>query len=302
MEAQGYTWKDREGTERDILDILIQDYQMNSARIRVWVNPDMNDYLNGYMNAEKAAELAVRASSKGMRIMLTLHYSDSWADPGQQNKPKAWQQLSFSQLVNAVHDHTVSVMETMKAHGITPEWVQVGNETDHGMLWDDGKASEHMDQYAALVSAGHQAVKSVSPVTQTLVHVSNGYDQQLFQWNIGGLMEHGAAFDVLGMSLYPEQGESTAKVKQLMANAEHMAASYGKSIIISEIGMDYNLPEECRAFVHALNHEIKTMPEGKGLGVFYWEPQAPPGYNNGYNKGAWQTDGRPSIALEGFLE
>lgn len=135
MEAQGYKWKDKTGVQRDILDILKNDYQINSARIRVWVNPNMNDYMNGYLNAEKAAELAQRAKNKGMSIMLTLHYSDSWADPGQQNKPYAWRNFTFQQLMDAVYSHTVYVMNTMKNKGVTPDWVQVGNETNNGMLW-----------------------------------------------------------------------------------------------------------------------------------------------------------------------
>lgn len=117
MEAQGMTWKDKKGVRRDILQILRDDYQINSVRIRVWVNPDMKDYASGYMNAEKAAELAQRAKKLGMSVMLTLHYSDSWADPGQQNKPYAWRNFTFTQLMDAVWSHTVYVMNTMKSKG-----------------------------------------------------------------------------------------------------------------------------------------------------------------------------------------
>ncbi|WP_025723267.1 glycosyl hydrolase 53 family protein, partial [Paenibacillus polymyxa] len=122
MEAQGMTWKDKKGVRRDVLQILRDDYQINSVRIRVWVNPNMNDYASGYMNAEKAAELAQRAKKLGMSVMLTLHYSDSWADPGQQNKPYAWRNFNFTQLMDAVWSHTVYVMNTMKSKGVTPDW------------------------------------------------------------------------------------------------------------------------------------------------------------------------------------
>ena len=184
MEAQGYVWKDKNGTQRDILQILRDDYQINSFRIRVFVNPS-SDYGNGYMNKERAAALAQRAKNLGMRVMLTLHYSDSWADPGQQTKPAAWSGYTFQQLMDAVYNHTRDVMFAMQNVGVTPDWVQIGNETNNGMLWDDGKASVSMSNYAQFVTTGHNAVKSVSSSTKTLVHLANGNDNSTFVWNIG---------------------------------------------------------------------------------------------------------------------
>ncbi|MFB5265822.1 arabinogalactan endo-beta-1,4-galactanase [Paenibacillus enshidis] len=301
MEKQGYTWKDKRGVQKDVLQILRDDYQINSVRIRVWVNPNMNDYANGYMNADKAAELAARAKKLGMSIMLTLHYSDSWADPGQQNKPYAWRNFTFQQLMDAVWAHTVYVMNTMKQHGVTPDWVQIGNETNNGMLWEDGKASVNMKNYAWLVNTGHNAVKSVSSSTKTIVHLANGFDNSLFQWNIGGLVNNGANFDIIGMSLYPFASDWSTKVTQTVSNANNMIATYGKPVMITEIGMDYNEPAAAKSFISDMKSKIRGIAGGKGLGVFYWEPEAVPGYNDGYNKGAWQADGKPTIALEGFL-
>ncbi|MFM9281188.1 glycoside hydrolase family 53 protein [Paenibacillus jiagnxiensis] len=301
MEKQGYTWKDKRGVQKDVLQILRDDYQINSVRIRVWVNPNMNDYANGYMNADKAAELAARAKKLGMSVMLTLHYSDSWADPGQQTKPYAWRNFTFQQLMDAVWAHTVYVMNTMKEHGVTPDWVQIGNETNNGMLWEDGKASVNMKNYAWLVNTGHNAVKSVSSSTKTIVHLANGFDNSLFQWNIGGLVSNGANFDIIGMSLYPSASDWSTKVTQTVSNANNMIATYGKPVMITEIGMDYNEPAAAKSFISDIKTKIRGIAGGKGLGVFYWEPEAVPGYNDGYNKGAWQADGKPTIALEGFL-
>jgi arabinogalactan endo-1,4-beta-galactosidase len=301
MEKQGYTWKDKRGAQKDVLQILRDDYQINSVRIRVWVNPNMNDYANGYMNADKAAELAARAKKLGMSVMLTLHYSDSWADPGQQTKPYAWRNFTFQQLMDAVWAHTVYVMNTMKEHGVTPDWVQIGNETNNGMLWEDGKASLNMKNYAWLVNTGHNAVKSVSSSTKTIVHLANGFDNSLFQWNIGGLVSNGAKFDIIGMSLYPSASDWSTKVTQTVSNANNMIVTYGKPVMITEIGMDYNQPAAAKSFISDIKSKIRGIAGGKGLGVFYWEPEAVPGYNDGYNKGAWQADGKPTIALEGFL-
>lgn len=301
MEAQGMTWKDKKGVRRDVLQILRDDYQINSVRIRVWVNPNMNDYASGYMNAEKAAELAQRAKKLGMSVMLTLHYSDSWADPGQQNKPYVWRNFNFTQLMDAVWSHTVYVMNTMKSKGVTPDWVQIGNETNNGMLWEDGKASLNMKNYAWLVNTGNNAVKSVSSSTKTIVHLANGDNGSVLNWNIGGLIDNGAKFDLIGFSLYPSPSDWQGKVDQTLINANNLIAKYGKGIVISEIGMDYNEPAASKAFITAIKTKVRNIGDGKGVGVFYWEPAATPGYNHGYNKGAWQPDGKPTSALEGFI-
>lgn len=300
MEAQGYTWKDKNGVTRDIIQILKQDYQINSVRIRVFVNPSSN-YGNGYMNKDRAATLAKRAKDAGMSVMLTLHYSDSWADPGKQTKPAAWASYSFQQLMDAVWNHTREVMTAMQSKGVTPDWVQIGNETNDGMLWNDGKASLNMQNYAWLINTGNNAVKSISSATKTIVHLSNGYDNSLFVWNIGGLIASGATFDIIGMSLYPTSADWSTKVTQTVSNSNNMISRYGKPVMITEIGMDYNQPAAAKSFVADIKTKIRNIAGGKGLGVFYWEPEATPGYNGGYNKGAWQADGKPTIALDGFL-
>ncbi|MFD0673181.1 arabinogalactan endo-beta-1,4-galactanase [Cohnella sp. GCM10027633] len=300
MEAQGYKWKDKNGVQRDIIDILKNDYQINSVRIRVFVNPSSN-YGNGYMNKDRAAALAQRAKNAGMSVMLTLHYSDSWADPGKQTKPAAWSGYTFQQLMDAVWNHTRDVMTAMQSKGVTPDWVQIGNETNDGMLWNDGKASLNMKNYAWLVNTGHNAVKSISSATKTIVHLANGYDNAVFVWNIGGLVANGATFDIIGMSLYPSSSDWSSKVTQTINNANNMISRYGKPIMITEIGMDYNQPSAAKSFVSDIKTKVRNISSSRGLGVFYWEPAATPGYNGGYNKGAWQADMKPTIALEGFL-
>lgn len=300
MEAQGYKWKDKNGVQRDIFDILKNDYSINSVRIRVWVNPS-SDYGNGYLTKERAAALAKRAKAAGLSVMLSLHYSDSWADPGKQTKPAAWKSYTFTQLMDAVWNWTRDVMTTMANNGVTPDWVQIGNETNNGMLWEDGKASVSMQNYAWLINTGNNAVKSISSSTKTIVHLSNGYDNALFKWNIGGLIANGATFDIVGMSLYPSTSDWSTKVTQTISNANSMISSYGKPVMITEIGLDYSAASTTKSFISDIKTKIRNISGGKGLGVFYWEPESTPGYNGGYTKGAWGSDMKPTVALDGFL-
>ena len=307
QEQSGTVFRDTLGRTRDILDILKNDYQINTIRLRVFVNPS-DDKGNGLCDIAATVEMAKRVQQAGMHLMLTLHYSDSWADPGKQNPPAAWSGYSAEQLETVVYNHTKEVMEALAAENIYPVMVQTGNETNNGMLWDSGKASTNMANYARFVTAGHNAVKEISPETRTVVHISNGFDDNLYTWNIGGLIANNARFDIIGMSAYPEYRNNTTVDdwqdfnNDVYANITSLIASYGKQVIIAETGMHYTAEEQCRKMIADMVAKLRDIEDDKGLGVLYWEPQAGPGYNHGYNLGAWGADGRPTKALNGFIE
>jgi arabinogalactan endo-1,4-beta-galactosidase len=275
--------------------------------LRVFVNPS-SDYGNGLCDIASTVKMAKRAKTAGMQVMLTLHYSDSWADPSKQTLPAAWSTYSVTQLETAVYNHTKDVMNALAAEGINPVLVQTGNETNDGMLWNNGKASQNMGNYARFVSAGYKAVKEVSPETQTVVHLSNGFDASLYSWNIGGLVSNNAKFDIIGMSAYPEYAPNTtvndwqAFNKKVYDNAVALVKAYKKPIIISETGMQYTAEKQCQSMIADMLTKMRTLENKMGMGILYWEPQAGPGYNRGYNLGAWGSDGRPTQALKGFLE
>lgn len=155
MEGAGKKFYSASGTETDCIQLL-KNLGINAVRLRVWVNP-----AGGWNNTADVLAKALRAKALGMRIMVDFHYSDSWADPGQQNKPAAWAAQDFATLQTSVYNHTFNVLTTLKTNGIVPEWVQVGNETNDGMLWPTGKASVNMANFAALVNKGYDAVKAV---------------------------------------------------------------------------------------------------------------------------------------------
>ena len=298
MEANGYKFYNKYGVQQDCLQIL-KDYGINSVRIRTWVNPS-TDKWNGHCSTGETVALAKRAKNFGLKIMIDFHYSDSWADPGKQTKPAAWMNLDFNGLMKTTYDYTYDVMNQLKNNGVLPEWVQVGNETNNGMLWEDGKASNNMKNFAWLVNCGYDAVKAVSSKTKVIVHLSNGFNNTLFRWMFDGLNSNGAKYDVIGMSLYPEKDNYSALSSQCLINMNDMLSRYNKEIMICEIGMQYDYASESNAFIADMIKKTKSLPNDKGLGVFYWEPESYPGMN-GYNKGCWNSDGKPTIALEGFL-
>jgi arabinogalactan endo-1,4-beta-galactosidase len=298
MEANGYKFYNDRGVQQDCLQIL-KDHGIDSVRIRTWVNPSADKW-NGHCSTSETISLAKRAKNMGFRIMIDFHYSDSWADPGKQSKPSAWLDLDFNSLMKTTYDYTYDVMTQLKNNGILPEWVQVGNETNNGMLWEDGRASNSMKNFAWLVNCGYDAVKAVNSKTKVIVHLSNGFNNSLFRWMFDGLNSNGAKYDVIGMSLYPEIDNYYTLANQCLANMNDMLSRYSKELMICEIGMQYNNASESKTFITDMINKTKSIPNKKGLGVFYWEPESYPGMN-GYNKGCWNADGKPTIALDGFL-
>ncbi|RYZ22057.1 MAG: arabinogalactan endo-1,4-beta-galactosidase [Chitinophagaceae bacterium] len=293
MEAAGKTFSDASGTPREGM-ALLKSLGMNTVRLRVWVNP-----AGGWNGKADVLAKAQRAKALGLRIMIDFHYSDSWADPGQQTPPAAWASLDLAGLRLALTGHTVEILDALKTAGITPEWVQVGNETNNGMLWPTGRASTNMAGFAQLVDAGYGAVKSVFPNAKVIVHLSNGWDNALFRWLFDGLRSNGARWDVIGLSLYPTTTNWASINQQALANMNDMIARYSKPVMVVEVGMPWDSPVEARSFLSDIIAKTSGIPNRQGLGVLYWEPQAYGGWK-GYTLGAFDNNGRPTAALQAF--
>lgn len=293
MEAAGRKFYNSAGQEKEAMELL-KSLGMNTIRLRVWVNPT-----SSYNNTADVVAKAIRAKNLGMRIMINFHYSDTWADPGHQTKPAAWAGQDLAGLKASLANHTIAVLNELKSNNVTPEWVQVGNETNDGMLWPEGKASTNMNNFVQLINAGYDAVKSVFPSAKVIVHVSNGYDNSLFRWLFDGLHNNGGKYDVIGMSLYPGAANWQNMNMNCLANMNDMVVRYNKEVMVVEVGMSWDKPSECGSFLSDLVSKTKSVTQQKGLGVLYWEPEAYNGWN-GYTLGAFDNAGKPTAALNAF--
>jgi arabinogalactan endo-1,4-beta-galactosidase len=293
METSGKKFYNDNGVEQDCIQIL-KDLGMNAIRLRVWVDPT-----GGWNNTSDVVAKAVRAKNLGMKIMIDFHYSDTWADPGHQTKPAAWTSQDFVTLKRSLASHTTSVLNALKSNGVTPAWVQVGNETNDGMLWPDGKASANMNNFAQLINAGYNAVKAVDTSIKVIVHISNGWDNSLFRWIFDGLKNNGAQWDIIGMSLYPTSSNWSTLDDQCLSNMNDMVSRYNKEVMVVEVGMSWDQAAACNSFLTDLISKVKSVSNGRGIGVLYWEPES---YNNwqGYTLGAFDNSGKPTVALNAF--
>lgn len=320
QESKGVKFYDETGKERDCVELL-GEYSISAARFRVWVNP-----ADSWCDKEDVVAKAIRASRAGMKIMIDFHYSDSWADPSKQTIPAGWENYDISQMCTAVYNHTAEVLTALKEAGITVDWVQIGNETRNGMLWNMGSIDNkgnNGDNFAWLVNSGNDAAKSVFPEAQTIVHVDNGWDRSLYDYVFGYLKTHEARYDMIGMSLYPVDTYTTddpavyfrtsewkTKADLCIANVKYVAETYGKRVMICETGMpnaytketlDAGQTWEQRCSKDAFEYISYLLPElqetGVCEGIFYWEPQC---YNNwqNYAMGAFTGEGKPNGYFE----
>ncbi|HEU4791722.1 MAG TPA: glycosyl hydrolase 53 family protein [Flavobacterium sp.] len=300
MEATGYKFYDADGTKKDCLQLL-KDRGMNTIRLRVWVNPS-NDPSTGHCSKEETVAMAIRAQKMGMRIMIDFHYSDSWADPGKQNKPLEWKNHTFSELLNDVYFHTTDVLEALKSVGITPEWVQVGNEIPGGMLWPEG-STDNFNQLAQLLNKGYDATKAVDKNIKVIVHLDEGNNSKKFRWFFDNAKANNVKYDVIGLSYYPFWIKTDYKenIADLANNLNDMAARYDKEVMVVEVGGIDTQEQNTHDMLVAVIKAVKAVPNNKGLGVIYWEPEGAKSWSK-YELSAWRSDGKPSMALDAFKE
>ena len=323
MESRGENLYGFEGDEAKECSALMKELGLNALRFRVWVDP-----IGGFCDKRDLLEKCRRAKAQGMAIMVDFHYSDYWADPQHQPVPKAWQGHSFEQMKEDLRAHTVEVLQMLKDNGIEPEWVQIGNETTHGLLWDYQRGRGimgstereyadtvgHIDfapgQYAGFIQAGHEAAKSVFPRTKTIVHLDDGWNFDVYEKNLGVLEKYGVEYDMVGMSLYPywarEKGRNDADgvISDCIANIKKVHSRFGKETIIVETGfeVDENNPtvlEDGRKQLARIISEARNNTGGHCHGVFYWEPECRP---SRYRLGAFGSDGRPTAIMRGFTD
>ena len=330
MESKGHKFYNVNEQERECT-ALMKEYDMNAVRLRVWVDPSKH---NNWCNKEDLLVKAKRAKDLDMDIMVNFHYSDWWADPAKQNIPASWRGHSFEEMKKDLAAHTREVLQLLKDNDITPKWVQVGNETTNGMLWsvktneqgweikDEngntiitesmGHATRNPEQYAGFFAAGYDAVKEVFPQAIVIVHLDNGFDEDLYNWNLDILKNNGAKFDMIGMSLYPYWAElyhnKTAEqtISGCMANIQKVKAKYGCDVMIVETGMlcadEQGNLADATVLEEGYQHLARIIKESKDVGckgVFYWEPECKPSQ---YKLGAFTEDGRPTKIMDAFKE
>ncbi len=282
-----------EGKKDDLFHIL-KECGTNMVRLRIWQDPydeNGNPYGGGMNDLQTTIELARRTINSGMAYMLDFHYSDFWADPAKQVKPKAWAKLEGESLKTAVYLYTVDTLKTLKNQKLVPEMVQIGNEITKGLLWPDGH-SDNTETMAALIRAGIRGVRQECPEARIVLHLDFGTDNALYRGWFDRIKPFDLDFDVIGMSYYPHWN---GNMQLLRENMNDVSRKYDKDVLVAETSIGYTTdtlgcngivfskeeekatgypatPEGQEMFLKNLFTTVRNVDNQRGIGVFYWEP------------------------------
>ncbi len=260
--------------------VIFKEHGYNWIRLRLFHTPTRLPN-----NLQYTIALAQEAKKLGFRFLLNYHYSDTWADPGKQYIPKAWEGQSHAELVQAVFEYTRDTIVAFKDADVLPDMVQIGNEVSNGMLWPDGKLPGNWDNFAGLMEAGVNGVdagRGNSKRPMIMVHIDKGGSRNRTKAFFDKWHSYGIGYDIIGQSYYPWWHGTLLELRE---NMIFMANEYKKDIIIVEAAYNWRpaeyknkkapfpeTPEGQRQFLEEVNRVVLNTPDNRGKGVFWWEP------------------------------
>jgi arabinogalactan endo-1,4-beta-galactosidase len=223
IESEGTIFK-KNGVAENALTTL-KNAGCNTIRIRIWKNPSDN-----HSGLAEVKALALRVKQAGMKIWLTVHYSDTWADPGNQTPPSDWTSLSFANLKTAVSNYTTLLMTE-----IQPDIIQIGNEINSGFLWPQGQLINNESQCLQLISAASTAIRNQSATTKIMIHYAGIGSGATWFFNKMSSIN----YDYIGLSYYPVwHGKILSEVN---ATITSLGETHNKKVIIAETAYPFTL-------------------------------------------------------------
>ncbi|MFC7996846.1 arabinogalactan endo-beta-1,4-galactanase [Streptomyces rochei] len=321
VESCGGRYYDADGRRVDPVKLMAAN-GMDIARLRVYTatGPDHprighpGSYLpEGFQDEPDMLRTARRVAAAGMRIQLTLHYSDYWSNGLIQDIPKDWRAVTslpearaVAALEQHVRDYTHALMRKLEAQGTLPDYVSLGNETAGGILFPYGTTDSdaHWGHFARFVRAGYEAVKAVSPATRVILHLDDAGNMDKYEWFFSTAAAHDAPYDVIGSSYYPFW--TRKDIPTVCAFFDELYGRFGKKIMVMETGVNWTplthegvegqltdngpvpypeTPQGQKDFLTDLFAQLKRVAGGAVLGNLYWDPVMIPAPGVGWEVG-----------------
>jgi arabinogalactan endo-1,4-beta-galactosidase len=287
-EDNGFVFKEN-GEGKPCLQIFTE-HGYNWIRLRLFHTPTRLPN-----SLEYTIATAQDAKARGMKFLLDYHYSDTWADPGKQFLPVAWEGLSHDELVDSVFEYTRATMIAFRKAGAYPDMVQIGNEISNGMLWPDGKLPDNWDNFAELIQAGINGVYAScanNPCPEIMIHIDKGGNRDFTERWFDKFHEYGIKYDVIGQSYYPWWHGTLLDLRECL---NWTAKAYEKDIIVVEVAYNYTpreyvdtlapfpeTPEGQREWLEEVHRIVLNVPDNRGCGLMWWEPATSRGGTRSY--------------------
>ncbi|MCD8133907.1 MAG: arabinogalactan endo-1,4-beta-galactosidase [Clostridiales bacterium] len=299
LEQMGYRWVDESGEQVDPIRAC-KGMGANAVRLRIFVSPEEDFWqknenercMLGFCDMYRVLEVAERVKALGMDLMLDFHYSDHFADPQIQDIPKAWKDDDDQKLTERVYDHTREALLLFRENDIEPKWVQVGNEINFGMMWPKGSLETAPKQLVRFLNAGYEAVKEIFPDCLVITHMAAVNNEAWCVPFLDNFFANSGKTDIIGFSYYPywaqmqidekEMGvEEAARAREECWSKAALAGwlsmyekKYDRPVMIVEIGGEDEEEEDSCQLLLRSAEAVREVPDGRGLGIFYWEPDA----------------------------
>ena len=287
---------------------IFKDHGANLVRFRLWHNPVWTqevyaqDGLQLYNDLKDVEEALTLAKQNDLETMLDFHYSDTWADPGNQKIPAAWLDIKeISVLKDSVYNYTLKTLKFLDEKGLMPRFVQIGNEINCGMLYTDapvgfpscygcnGQWKNLGDVINSAIKAVRDASEASSVKPKVILHVA---DPTNVEWWFDNIKSNGQVsdFEIIGFSYYP-LWHTTVAIDDLSDNVSAFRTKYGKEVMLMETAYpwttqtndNYNnllggqnavagYPYTQQGQLDIMKMMTQEMKDGEGYGIIYWEP------------------------------
>ncbi|KAF9525059.1 endogalactanase [Crepidotus variabilis] len=283
LENSGLVYKDSSSASGAKLETILHNHGANLARIRIWTSTSDSQYSLNY-----GLKLAKRAVAAGMTLLINLHYSDTWADPGHQAIPSSWPK-DLAGLNTKIYSYTSDLVKAFENQGTPIQYIQIGNEINNGFLWPVGQISSNgYDGLSQLLHSAASGVRAASSSTKIMIHLADGWSSSAVSSFFTQVFRQGELattdVDILGFSFYPFYNTG-ATLSSLQSSLTNIINKYGKDVMIVET----DWPVTCSgtslsdksvaisaagqsAWVAKIRDVVKALPGGHGVGIVYWEP------------------------------
>ena len=289
IEEAGVVFHDDNGKEEDIFRVL-HDHDVNYIRVRVWNEPNDgkgHSYGGGNNDVDAACEIGRRAAKYGIKLLVDIQYSDFWADPSKQTRPKYWAPHDQYTLSGEIYKWTTWVLTAITQAGGQIGMVQVGNETECFFCGE-----KDMYKICELFASGEKAVRDFDRNILIAHHFANPSHVDYFNWYAKVMNECNLDYDVFATSYYPYWHGSLSNLTNVLKT---IGDTYGKYVMVAEtaypytnddgdsfgnvisswssgVDLNYNISVEGQA--EAITDVFQAVANcgDKGIGVFYWEP------------------------------
>lgn len=265
-EANGANYMDKDGQQISDLLTFLKGQGLNAMRVRLFVDPSKATTTEKGQGVRQDLDYVMKLGKKikdaGLSFMLDFHYSDTWADPGQQIAPASWAIYSWYP-EDTFYKYTKESLEALVAAGATPDFIQTGNEISFGMHWNyldekgqlvdlgqfSGKVQansawnaytdSNWDTFAKYLKYAGKACREVCPNAKIIIHTEQcannpTLDVAFFK----RIQQNEIDYDIIGTSYYPYYKGPISNLDKGLTQLEKNFPD--KKIMVVETGCGYH--------------------------------------------------------------